>query len=607
MCGIVCIISNNNILELLLESLEILQNRGYDSTGIGYFENNNIEINKYANLDSINKIKNKINTKINNLNDFNIGIGHTRWATHGKKIDINSHPHLSNNQKISVVHNGIIENFLEIKTFLLLKGFNFYSETDTEVICNLLQYNFERNFKNTIKKTLEMIKGKYSLGILNLEEKNKIYCVRKGSPLLIGQSNNLIMITSEKSGFLNKVDSYFVLNENDICECKIIYDKLILNTENNYKENKIKLSYEKYIKTPYPYKHWTIKEIHEQIDTTNTVLDLGNRLLDDNTIKFDNLDEINLKNIDNLILLGCGTSLHACEYGINFFKELCDFNLVVSYDGGEFSELDIPKNGSTMLILLSQSGETQDLYRCMKIGKDNNTVILSLVNVVNSLIARESDYVCYLKAGREEGVASTKCFTNQCILLSMLSIWFSQIHNKNEGQRINIINDLRNIPSDIKKSIDICNRRNLYLELFKNDKIFILGKGKSHSIAKEGSLKIKEISYIFTEGYSSSSLKHGTFALLDEKLPVIILAPNNNFFYKNLNTYHEIHSRNSPILVITDKYNSTFKNSIILPENKTFQDLLSVIPLQFIAYHLSINKNINPDRPRNLAKCVTVE
>ena len=267
------------------------------------------------------------------------------------------------------------------------------------------------------------------------------------------------MITSEKSGFLNKVDSYFVLNEDDICECKIIYNKLILNTENNYEENGLKLDYEKIIKTPFPYKHWTIKEIHEQVESTNRVLNFNNRIIDDNTIKFDNLDKNELKKMDNLILLGCGTSLHACEYGIHFFEELYDFNLVVSYDGGEFRELDIPKKGATMLILISQSGETQDLYRCMKIGKENNTVILGLVNVVNSLIARESDYVCYLNAGREEGVASTKCFTNQCALLSMLAIWFSQIHDKSKIERINIINDLRNLTSDIKKTLDICYKR----------------------------------------------------------------------------------------------------------------------------------------------------
>ena len=606
MCGIICIVSKSNVFDLLIDSLKQLQNRGYDSSGVGII-NNKIEVLKYATTNSVDSIQKIIDNK-SLIQDGNIGIAHTRWATHGGKTDLNSHPHMSNNCKISVVHNGIIENYQEIKNMLIKKGYIFYSETDTEVIANLLEYNYKVNsFSQAIDKTIQSLSGTYGLGILNLDEPNRLYCVRKGSPLLIGRNDNLVMVTSEKSGFNGNVNNYFILNKNDIC---IIENNNKISINTNYKYGIKDISNELFSKTCDPYPHWTIKEINEQIVSSYRVINLGGRLLNEDKVKLGGLENHRgkLKKIDNLVLLGCGTSLNACEYAIIFFKELCNFNIIMSFDGGEFSINDIPKIGNTALVLLSQSGETQDLYRCLKIGRKHNLFIISIVNVIDSLIAREADCGCYLNAGREVGVASTKSFTNQCILLSMVAIWFSQIHNINDNKRIRMIRDLRNLGLDIKKTIDIGEfNKDLYLKILNKNQMFILGKGQSHPIAKEGALKIKEISYIFTEGYSSSSLKHGTFALLDENVPIIIISPNNEFYMKNRNSYEEVKARNSPIIVITDKINNDFENKIIIPENKTYSNLLAVIPLQFMAYYLSVNRNINPDRPRNLAKCVTVE
>ena len=465
MCGIIAILNKKNVcIEYLINGLKQLQNRGYDSAGICTLSDN-LDVIKYAsnNIDSIKALeKNK-----NLIKDSNIGIAHTRWATHGVKTDYNSHPHLSNNKEIAVVHNGIIENYSELKDMLIKKNYKFKSETDTEVISNLLEYNLSQttNFLDTIKKTISMLSGTYGLAILNLKEQNKIYAVRHGSPLLIGQTENMVMITSEQSGFNGLVNNYFILDSDDICKV-ILNDNIQVNTSKKYSlKETLNLNFDL---DPSPFPHWTIKEINEQYDASLRAISLGGRLLNENKVKLGGIDENIeiLKRIDNLIFLGCGTSLNACNYGLNHFKDLCSFNTLNVYDGAEFNIDDIPKIGNTAIILLSQSGETIDLYRCLKIGKENDLFIISIVNVVDSLIARESDCGCYLNAGREVGVASTKSFLNQCILLSMLAIWFSQIHNKNNNKRKVYIECLRKLPYDIKKTIEIgIENKKLYLDI----------------------------------------------------------------------------------------------------------------------------------------------
>ena len=319
-----------------------------------------------------------------------------------------------------------------------------------------------------------------------------------------------------------------------------------------------------------------------------------------------------LKDINNLILLGCGTSYNAGLCGLNYFKELCIFNTIQIFDGAEFKMQDVPLIGKTALILLSQSGETKDLHRCIKLAKDNNIITIGVVNVVDSLISREVDCGCYLNAGREVSVASTKSFTSQCIVLSMIALWFSNIQNVNRDLRNTYIKDLMALHSQICEMLeDLEIEVEKLVPIFKNkSSCFVLGKGTCEPIAYEGSLKIKEISYIHSEGYSTSSLKHGPFALLCKDFPVILLALDDENYAKNKNAYHEIMSRDATIIVITNdsiKDFNTSKNVIYIPYNKTYNNLLSVIPLQILAYKLSVEKGINPDMPKNLAKVVTVE
>jgi glucosamine--fructose-6-phosphate aminotransferase (isomerizing) len=660
MCGIFGILTNQNnqnLYQIIINGLIQLQNRGYDSSGICLLDtinqsNNQLTnqsinqstnqtinqshfiITKYASTSSessINKLlKNK--PELNQTNNIQCGIGHNRWATHGGKTDNNAHPHLSNDNQFVLVHNGIIENYQDLKNFLIENNYIFYSQTDTEVIVNLISYyynkseeenkeiNTEINKNKTfeaIKKTITQLQGTYGIIVINKDEPNNLFAVRNGSPLLIGYTEDYAIITSEQSGFCNMVSTYITLNNDDIC---IISrnnnskdnNRITVDTSNQYIEKKVNIL--KYELTPDPFKHWTIKEIYEQPNTIFNSINRGGRILSNSEVKLGGLEQNidKLKDINNIILLGCGTSYHAGLYGSYFLKNLCNFYTVQVFDGAELNEYDIPKYGNCAFILISQSGETKDLHRCIEIAKEHNIITIGIVNVVDSLIAREVDCGIYCNAGREMGVASTKAFTCQVVCLSMLSIWFAQINGLNENKRIKIIKDLHNLSNDYKNTIYTCNEtiKELANKFINYNNLFLLGKGTDEYVAKEGSLKIKEISYIHSEGYSSSSLKHGPFALLDETFPTIIINSCEEHTNKIINCFEEVHSRNSPILFITNNYNIQLKKNcdiINICKNNSFSSLIAMIPLQLLAYYLSTYKNINPDIPKNLAKVVTVE
>ena len=616
MCGIFGIVlgKGEDIYKIIIDGLIQLQNRGYDSCGVSVINNDIFEVNKCASTNEVNAID-KLVQLLNDKTATNlcIGIGHNRWATHGMKTDINAHPHLSNDKKFIIVHNVIIENYNTIKSMLIEKGFTFFSQTDTEVIVNLIQYNYSllNNTFEAINKSINELSGTYGLIIQSLYEPNKLFCVRNGSPLLIGQNEDRVVITSEQSGFCNMVKNYITLNKDDICVIEKMDENIIVKTNNVYlKKNVSEFNSDL---SPHPYIHWTLKEINEQPNVVMNSINKGGRIKSQSEVKLGGLEQYknNLKNINNVIILGCGTSYFAGLYGMYFFKQICNFNTVQVFDGAEFYDYDIPKIGETAFILISQSGETKDLHRCIEIAKNNNITTIGIINVVDSLIAREVDCGIYCNAGKEVGVASTKSFTSQVVCLSMTAIWFAQIHDINIKKRERMICDLHNLSNDIKTILDCCSEQiKDIVKKIKSDNLFLLGKGTDEYIAKEGSLKIKEISYIHSEGYSSSSLKHGPFALLDENFPVIILNLDQSHKAKTINCYQEVASRKSPIILITN--DKTIAKHIIcetiyVPENKTYTSLLGIIPIQLMAYYLSIGKGINPDKPKNLAKVVTVE
>jgi len=628
MCGIFGILSNapENIFQIIIDGLTQLQNRGYDSSGLCVFSKEKFRLAKYASTNeetSLQKLKNLNLTMDINSRDF-VGIGHNRWATHGGKTDTNSHPHLSNDGNIAIVHNGIIENYQEIKRELIKEGFHFDSQTDTEVIVNLISailidiakddsLTLEQKKMYAIEKTISQLQGTYGILLIFQDDPETIYCFKNGSPILIGENDTSVIITSEQSGFCNRVNHYFILNNDDIC---VIHrnkadNKIKINTTHFYPRKPITVRLEDL--SPYPFDHWTLKEIFDQPNTILNAINRGGRIKNASNVKLGGLEAHNdiIQKIENIIILGCGTSFHAGLYGKAFLKSLCEFNTIQVIDGADFGPQDIPKIGKTACIFISQSGETKDLHRCIEISKQNNLFTIGIINVVDSLIAREVDCGIYCNAGKEIGVASTKSFTSQVVCLSLFAIWCAQIHDWNETKRFRMITDLHNLSNNVKMGLEDVHVsiREIAKDFVKYQHMFLLGKGTDECIAREGGLKIKEISYIHAEAYSSSSLKHGPFALLDENLPTIIFDCCEEYRAKNQNCLEEVYSRGSPILYITNDTHSVENRckKIVINTNSTYSSLLAILPIQLFGYYLSIHKNINPDIPKNLAKVVTVE
>jgi len=605
MCGIIGYLGSDLYKEYIISGLKLLQNRGYDSVGVSSISDKQLNTIKFASKTTSDALE-ILETQIMNNNAFSYcAIGHTRWATHGCKTDINAHPHHDNANKIALVHNGIIENFDELKEKLLEKGYTFKSQTDTEIIAVLIGYHIDNGelIENAIQKTIEELIGTWALVIIHVDYPNKMWITRNGSPLLLGMEDEYIMVVSEQIAFSNYIKKYIVLDNHDLIEItkqdnKITYNK---NIHRYVIKDKSIIHADT---TPLHYNHWMLKEIMEQPECIIRAMNNGGRIENNVCVKLGGLDQnkSRLLEINNLIILGCGTSYHAGLWSYDIFKTLDIFDIVIGYDGAEFQIKDIPKKGTTGVILLSQSGETKDLHRCIQIAKDYGLITIGIVNVPDSLIARETDCGVYLNAGREVAVASTKSFTNQCVVLAMVAIWFSQNRGTSIERRKQIINDLRNLPFQIQNVFNNIENIQIFTNNFIKTSCFILGKGKEEAIAKEGALKMKEVTYIHTEGYSSSALKHGPFALIENELPIILLDINDENRDKNKNTYQEIKARNAFVLRISDK-----EGELIIDHNKTFGGLLANIYIQLLSYYLSVKKGYNPDFPRNLAKVVTVE
>jgi glutamine---fructose-6-phosphate transaminase (isomerizing) len=617
MCGISgCIVNDNSAMIAIIQALNKLQNRGYDSAGICTIINNNLILKKNISKPGESAVEN-INSDPLAMLPCNIAVGHTRWATHGEKTVENAHPHYDNEMRFAMVHNGIVENYKELKEELLANGYYFYGQTDTEVVVKYLDFLYKQG-KGIVELNKHM-KGSWAILFLDCTKPNKIYFMKNGSPLIIGFNNTKtkIMFVSELVGFDLDIQYYFVLADNDygcisiknnICKIKCTKTYEILSFANLNAET-----------TPAPHKHWTIKEINDQPTAISALISTKIKYCDNATnatnamceLNFPELDNIKdiLFNAEHLIFLACGTSYHAAQLGIKFFKEFRTNITLEVIDGADFEETDLPPNRKTIIILLSQSGETKDLYRALQIGKEHKIISVGIINVENSLIAREVDSCLYLKAGREHAVASTKSFTNQIVMLLLFAIWMTpQIDPVTKSKYLAAINKL---PMDfyevIKKSNDVIPK---ILHFFKNqNNCFLLGKHASEWIAKEGSLKIKEISYIHSEGFSAAALKHGPFALLTNNIPIILLANNDRFYSKIENVIAEVKSRHAKIICITNKNvrSDNIDHLFYYDTDSVLFPLISIVPLQILAYHLSLERGNHPDYPRNLAKVVTVE
>ena len=593
MCGITAILGNYE-LSTIVKCLSNLQNRGYDSAGLSNINNQdsnncNFVIKKELNKESINNLLKY--TLANNNKTFNNCISHTRWATHGGITTNNCHPHISNNGQFCLVHNGIIENYLELKTFLIKKGFQFYSETDSEIIVNLIEYYYNKiyesnDFTNIIQDSIYLalndFEGTWGLVIQNLKEPDKLYAIKKGSPLLLGKNSHMSIITSEVSGFDNLINNYHELISNTLYLIDNKNNKILINNNNSNKiinynlKNNINLDY--YLGD---FKHYTLKEIYEQQYIINKITNNGARIKNNKIILGGLIDyKEKILNCDNIILFGCGTSFHACLYSIYHFKKLCQFKNVVAIDACNFEEYLIP-NGNNCYFFISQSGETKDLYSVLNIIKESkilNGITVGIINVVDSLIARSVDCGVYLNIGKEMSVASTKVFMAQSLVLVMIAIFLSN----NDNLINNYIDNIRDLEQLIKFELN----KEISIENFNNG--FLLANGTLFPIAIEASLKFKEITYSHIEALSVNSLKHGPLALVSEDNFVNIILGNHE------SAKQEILARNGKVI------------NIEINHENIFNDLLYIIHLQRYNYLLSLHKGINPDFPRNLAKVVTV-
>jgi glucosamine--fructose-6-phosphate aminotransferase (isomerizing) len=610
MCGIVGYLGiDSEAIDAVLKGLILLQNRGYDSVGISTIYNNTIQTTKYASTTISNAIQ-LLQTSSEIINTKNsIAIGHTRWATHGSKTDINAHPHHDVDNRISLVHNGIIENFKVLKNQLLNDGYTFRSSTDTEVISVLIGSFLDKgeSINMAIQKAVGLLKGTWALVILHKDYPNCMWAVRNGSPLLLGTNTQCIMVASEALAFHQYINQYIILKDHDVIEIKMENNEFIFNKNLHQYTTQIPYIEETNI-LPDPWPHWMLKEIMEQPESVLRSINNGGRILSEVMVKLGGLELFSneLKEVDHLILLGCGTSYNAGLWSLNVFKSLDIFDTISIYDGADFDFKDIPKKGLSAAVLLSQSGETKDLQRCIHILQEKSIVTIGIVNVIDSYIARETNCGIYLNAGREVAVASTKSFTNQCVVLTLLAVWFSQNKGTCLEKRRKIISDIHQLPIQLNSVLQESNLENIKNISSKMtlSSAFLLGKGKEEAIAKEGSLKIKEIARIHAEGYSTSALKHGPFGLLEDNLPVIFFDIGEEYREKTQNAIQEVKARDAKVFILSDNSKESF---CLIEKNGTFGGLLANVCIQLLAYYCAVEKNISPDYPRNLAKVVTVE
>ena len=614
MCGIVGYIGSENAKDILLEGLKKLEYRGYDSSGI--FLYNDVPILK--------KCKGKISDleKIligNNLNTAKIGLGHTRWATHGIPNKINSHPHSSNSGELFIVHNGIIENYESIRSILIKKGYSFKSETDTEVLINLIEEikkSEKVKLRKAVKIALSQVTGAYSICIFDITNPDEIIVAKLGSPIVIGIKGNNFFIGSDPSPFIKYTKRCLYLKDSEMAVLNLKKGITLrsLKTDNILEKNieNLKLEIEQVEKGGF--KHFMLKEIFEQ---PKNIFDAirGRVSTNPKGIKFSSIEEnfSKFKNSERLIFISCGSSWHASLLGEYFFEELARIPVEVEY-ASEFRYRNPIIKENDIIIPISQSGETADTLAAIKMSKEFKPFLFGICNVVGSSIARETDSGIYIHAGPEIGVASTKAFTCQALILLMLSLEIGYRLEKVKKSRYEfIIEEIVSLKDYVKTILNNSNNIIPIAKKYKNSTNFLyLGRGFNFPIALEGALKLKEISYIHAEGYPAAEMKHGPIALIDKDMPVVVVATEKGKYHKILSNVMEIKARGGKVIAILTKGDNEIKriadDFIEIPQvDELISPILANIPLQLLSYYIAELKGCEIDQPRNLAKSVTVE
>ena len=608
MCGIVGYIGKQKASHILLEGLKQLEYRGYDSAGISILEKGNVVSKK--SVGRVADLENKINEDILGT----VGIAHTRWATHGKPSDVNSHPHADCHEDIWIVHNGIIENYRELKDSLIEKKHKFVSETDSEIIAHLIE-EFSKNFdfKNAVLEALKLIKGTYGLAVINKKEPGKIIIARLGSPLLLGIGNGEYIVASDASAIVRHTDKVIYLDDGEVA---ILEDgnHEIINIKNKTIAKKVirlDWSIEEAEKGGFP--HFMLKEIFEQPKSIEDSM-RGRLIIKDGVANLGGLRDVKekLKNLEKIIIISCGTSYYSGLVGEYMLEEYAGIPVEVEY-ASEFRYRKSLLDDKTAVLAISQSGETADTLAALREAKNKGALTLGIVNVVGSTIARETDAGVYNHAGPEIGVASTKAFTSQVSILALLTLALGRQREMAFVMGKRISEELLKIPALIENILKNAGEVEIISQKYLNYENFLyLGRKYNYPIALEGALKIKEISYIHAEGYPSGEMKHGPIALISKDFPSIFIAPKDSVYEKNISGMEELKARGGKIIAIATEGDEGIKkiadDVIYIPKTlEMLTPLLSVVPLQLFAYYFGVGRGYDVDKPRNLAKSVTVE
>lgn len=613
MCGIVGYIGEKKAYPILLTGLTALEYRGYDSAGIASIEDDKICVMKdkgrVANLNNIRGINKLSGT---------VGIAHTRWATHGKPSKENAHPHMDNSETFAVVHNGIIENYTELRKFLTDNGYKFLSQTDTEVIPNLIHYHFskdtnddENKFLRSVQSAAKDLKGSFAIEVLCNLYPDKMVVVRKDSPLVIGKGLTGYHIASDIPALLEFTRDFYLLDDYEFALIEKNSIKFYNSDLVEHSKELKNIEWDSSAAEKNGYEDYMLKEIFEQPTAIRETI--GSRLKLGEPCNFSdiNITKEYLSTINKIFIIACGTAMHAGLTGKKFIENLC--NIPVEVDiASEFRYRNPIIDEKTLCIFISQSGETADTIAALKLSKSKGAKTLAVSNVIGSSITREADYTIYTHAGPEIAVASTKAYTSQVVLLGILAIYFAEILESTDSETLeNLKKDIFDLPKKIETSLKTSDEVKKFAKKISKEKdVFFIGRGSDYNVALEGSLKLKEISYIHSEAYASGELKHGPIALIEKGITVISILTDKNLLEKSISNIEEVITRGAKTFIVTnqDIENSNFDNVVKIEDtNPLLSPILSVIPLQLLAYYISKDKGLDVDKPRNLAKSVTVE
>ncbi len=608
MCGIVGYVGKQQAAPVILDGLSKLEYRGYDSAGMAVFDGEQIQIEK-----SVGRLKVLEElTHDGATMPGRIGIGHTRWATHGAPSDVNSHPHYNSKETIAVVHNGIIENYIPLKNKLMKRGYTFISETDTEVLAHLLDYYYKGNPLEAITKVLHRVEGSYALGILFADYPDTLYAVRKDSPLIVGRSDDGCFIASDVPAILKYTRSVYYVDNQEVACMKAGDLRFYTVDEEELEKESVTIEWDASAAEKGGYEHFMLKEMHEQ---SKTVTDTMNPRIKDNDIVIEELgltDE-DICKLSRVYMVACGSAYHAAMTGKYVMEGIARIPVEVDL-ASEFRYRDPILDENSLVVVVSQSGETADTLAALREAQKRGCRVLGIVNVVGSSIAREADNVMYTWAGPEIAVATTKAYSAQLIALYLLSLKFADARGKITKEELAIyIKDLKRLPQQIELVMNNKERIQRFANRYIAAKdIFFIGRGIDYAISLEASLKLKEISYIHSEAYAAGELKHGTISLIEDGTLVAAVSTQPDLYKKTLSNIVEVKSRGAFVLAVTNVGNTEIEKTadyvIYIPEtNPYFADSLAIIPLQLFAYYVSVGKGCDVDKPRNLAKSVTVE